>query len=72
MAYENVRVEREEGGVALGRVHRPDKLNALNDATVRELSDAFGGLQVVAVVRAVSLTGANNALQNRSKVSGEG
>ncbi len=58
MAYENVRVEREEGGVALVRVHRPDKLNALNDATVRELSDAFGGLQVDAVVRAVILTGA--------------
>ena len=58
MAYENVRVEREEGGVALVRVHRPDKLNALNDATIRELSEAFGGLQVDAEVRAVILTGA--------------
>ena len=58
MAYENVRVEREEGGVALVRVHRPDKLNALNDATIRELSEAFSGLQVDADVRAVILTGA--------------
>lgn len=58
MAYENVRVEREEGGVALVWVHRPDKLNALNDATIRELSEAFGGLQADAEVRAVILAGA--------------
>ncbi len=58
MAYENVRVEREEGGVALVRVHRPDKLNALNDATVAELSRAFAELGDDAEVLAVVLTGA--------------
>ncbi len=58
MAYENVRVEREEEGVALVRVHRPDKLNALNDATVAELSRAFAELGDDAEVLAVVLTGA--------------
>ena len=57
MAYNNILLERD-GAVALCTVNRPDKLNALNDATLAELTDAFRSLKDDAAVRAVILTGA--------------
>lgn len=57
MGYDNVRVDRE-GPLALVLVTRPDKLNALNDATLVELTDAFEDLAKDDDVRCVVLTGA--------------
>ena len=56
MGFTNIRLAREEA-VAIVSVCRPDKLNALNDATLEELTDAFTGLRDDASVRAVILTG---------------
>jgi enoyl-CoA hydratase len=57
MAYENLLLETREG-VAVVTVNRPDKLNALNDATVAELDQVFAALAGEAAVRGVILTGA--------------
>lgn len=56
MGYENIQVD-PEGALAIVRVARPDKLNALNDATIDELTLAFCGLRDDAAVRCVILTG---------------
>jgi enoyl-CoA hydratase len=53
---ESVRVERD-GSTAVVSVCRPDKLNALDDATLRELTEAFAELRDDAAVRCVILTG---------------
>lgn len=57
MAHENIRVEKD-GAIATVLVARPDKLNALNDRTLDELTEAFGELQTDAGLRCVILTGA--------------
>jgi enoyl-CoA hydratase len=57
MAYQNLLLETREG-VAVVTVNRPDKLNALNDATVDELDEVFAALAGEAAVRGVILTGA--------------
>jgi len=57
MGYENVQMERD-GAIATVAVRRPDKLNALNDATLDELHAAFDDLREEAGVRCVILTGA--------------
>ena len=57
MSYQNLKVETREG-VAVVTVNRPDKLNALNDATVAELDAAFAALGADEAVRGVILTGA--------------
>src|ERR671935_416950 len=55
MAYENILVERD-GPVATITVNRPKSLNALNSATLRELTQAVRG--TVDSCRALILTGA--------------
>ncbi|MBM3984682.1 MAG: hypothetical protein FJ296_03160 [Planctomycetes bacterium] len=57
MAYENILREDREG-VAFVTVNRPDKLNALNAATIGELHHCFDALAADDAVRAVILTGA--------------
>jgi len=57
MSYQNLKLETREG-VAVLTVNRPDKLNALNDATVAELDAAFAALGADGSVRGVILTGA--------------
>jgi enoyl-CoA hydratase len=57
MAYQNLLVETRDG-VAIVTINRPDKLNALNDATVGELETAFRAVQADPAVRGVILTGA--------------
>jgi enoyl-CoA hydratase/carnithine racemase len=54
---ELVLVEREEGIVTVV-LNRPEKLNALNKAMWRGLSDAFGALEADDAVRAIVLRGA--------------
>jgi len=56
MGYENIRSERK-GSSALVTVCRPDKLNALDDLTVIELTRAFHEIREQDEVRCVILTG---------------
>jgi enoyl-CoA hydratase len=57
MAFQNLLVEKRDA-VAIVTVNRPDKLNALNDATMTELDAVFAQLADDAEVRGVILTGA--------------
>ena len=47
-----------DGAVATLTINRPDKLNALNAATRRDLIDALGECEESPAVRVVVLTGA--------------
>jgi enoyl-CoA hydratase len=57
MSYENVLTENRDGILWL-TVNRPEKLNALNRATLAEISDAIGAAGNDADVWAVVVTGA--------------
>lgn len=57
MAYENVLVDREEN-IGILTINRPQVLNALNDATVAEISAAFDEFAADPNVRAIVVTGA--------------
>lgn len=57
MPYENILVDHEDD-IAIVTVNRPKVLNALNDATVREITDAFEELGADSSVKAVIITGA--------------
>lgn len=65
MTYQNIILEKKEG-VATITVNRPNVLNALNDATMRELDQAFRDADADDAIGAVILTGAGD----RSFVSG--
>ncbi len=49
-----------DGAVATFTINRPDKLNALNDATRQELMDAFEAIRDNGAVRVVVVTGAGD------------
>lgn len=57
MSFENLTVE-DRAAVRLITVNRPDKLNALNQATLSELQSAFDAAAASEGVRVVVLTGA--------------
>lgn len=57
MGYANIVFEPAEDGIALIKFNRPQKLNALNRQTVRELDDALGCAECESAVRALILTG---------------
>jgi len=57
MSYQNLLVESRDG-VAFVTINRPDKLNALNDATVAEIDAAFAAIAADPATRGVVLTGA--------------
>ncbi|MGQ0814509.1 MAG: enoyl-CoA hydratase/isomerase family protein [Gemmatimonadota bacterium] len=57
--YQFIKVERREA-TAIVTISRPDKLNALNAATVAEVRNAFEELRSDDSVRAVILTGAGD------------
>jgi enoyl-CoA hydratase len=57
--FDHVRTEVRAGGGWI-TVHRPDKLNALNRATVREIRQAVEGLLADADVRILVVTGAGD------------
>mgnify|MGYP002148685725 CR=1 FL=1 len=56
MAYQNLLIE-DGAGVRRITINRPDKLNALNSATIAELAGAFSAAGADASVRVVVLTG---------------
>ena len=60
MAYEHLEV-RHEGGVDWVTMNRPDQLNAMNPAMVRDLNDYFGALTTRSPARIVVLRGAGRA-----------
>src|ERR671914_2656372 len=60
MTYQHLAFEVADG-MATITVSRPDKLNALNDATIAELGRAIDEARVRADVGAVLLTGAGRA-----------
>lgn len=54
--YENLLLE-EEDGIAIVTINRPQALNALNDATMTEIADAFDGLFKKDSVKVIIVTG---------------
>ncbi|MDH5466732.1 MAG: enoyl-CoA hydratase-related protein [Candidatus Aminicenantes bacterium] len=56
MEYQNILVKKKDG-VGWVIVNRPDKLNALNSQTIRELQDAFLVFKDDQEVRAIILSG---------------
>jgi len=56
LSYENI-LRSDDDGITTVSVHRPDKLNALNDQTIGELQHCFDALAVDQSVKAVILTG---------------
>ena len=56
MNYENILIEKSEG-IALLTINRPEKLNALNKATIADIHDALSGLKNDDEVRVVIITG---------------
>ena len=57
MSYQNILLE-VAGGVATLTINRPDKLNALNAATLGEMEQAFEHCRTSESVRALIVTGA--------------
>lgn len=60
MPYENLRISVADR-VGTLTIHRPDKLNALNQATLEELDEAIGALVSAAEVDGLIVTGAGRA-----------
>ena len=60
MSYENLRLSVSDR-VATLTIHRPDKLNALNNATIDELDRAIGALTDADDVGGIIVTGAGRA-----------
>jgi enoyl-CoA hydratase len=57
MSFQNLLIE-DRGAIRAITLNRPDKLNALNQATIRELHEAFLAIRADAGVRVVTVTGA--------------
>ncbi|HEY6143347.1 MAG TPA: enoyl-CoA hydratase-related protein, partial [Flavobacterium sp.] len=56
MALENLILEQAEG-IATIYINRPEKLNALNKATIRELHDTLQLVENNSEVRVIIITG---------------
>lgn len=61
MEYENIIVSKEDGGIAIIRLNRPDALNALNAAVGRDLRKAAEILRYDDEVNVVIVTGEGRA-----------
>ena len=59
MSYENILLETD-GAIATVTINRPDKMNALNDATLHELAHAFDAVKADDSVRALVVTGSGD------------
>jgi enoyl-CoA hydratase len=61
--YQNIRVAVEDG-VARLTLHRPERLNALNKATLLEINAAMDALEADALVRVIVLSGAGRGFSS--------
>lgn len=68
MAFQNLTLE-VAGRIATLTVNRPDKLNALNDATIAELGHAIDEIRLDDVIAGVILTGAGRAFVAGADIS---
>lgn len=60
-SFENLLVERLDGAVGLIRIHRPERRNALNQATMAELRAAAAAFDADDGIRCIVLTGDEQA-----------
>ncbi|TAM60736.1 crotonase [bacterium] len=60
LEYQNLLIE-QDGAIATITINRPDKLNALNEQTLKELAEVLDDANNDAEVRVVILTGAGKA-----------
>ena len=60
MAFQHILFEVDHSGVALVTINRPEKRNALSNAVIAELSEAFERAAAEKDIRAVILTGAGD------------
>jgi enoyl-CoA hydratase len=58
MSYSYIRFEPSSDGIVLVTVNRPEKLNALSNATMEELDDAFRSIENDPRLRGLIVTGA--------------
>jgi enoyl-CoA hydratase len=58
MNYSHIAFEPEPGGIVMLTIQRPEKLNALNNATMEELDDVFRRVERDPQHRGIVLTGA--------------
>ncbi len=58
MSYANILFEGSDDGIAVLTINRPQKLNALNFASMAELDDAFGKAAESAEIKGLIITGA--------------
>jgi len=66
---ENILIENPSNGVRLIRINRPDKLNALNEAALKEIASALNAAESDDSVRAVVVTGDARAFAAGADVS---
>jgi len=59
LAYENILLERKND-IAILTINRPKALNALNSATVREISQAIDEIKTDSAIKVLILTGAGD------------
>ena len=67
--YRNLIVERLDGGVGLVRIHRPERRNALDQATLEELRDAATAFDADRGVGCIVLTGDERAFATDADVT---
>src|SRR6476619_7283278 len=68
MAFQNLTVEVADR-IATLTINRPDKLNALNDATIAEIGHAFDEMRLDESVAGIIVTGAGRAFVAGADIS---
>lgn len=68
--YENIIVEKMDGGVGLVRLNRPEALNALNQGLTREVIDATAAHEADSDIRCHLITGDDKAFAAGADIKG--
>jgi len=71
-AFETIRLETDENGIATITLDRPDRLNAFNQAMLADLVAAFDATDADDSVRAVIVTGNGRAFCSGADLAGAG
>jgi len=56
-SYDTIIFEKDDMGIGTVTINRPDKLNALNDEVLNELTSVFKAIQINEDIRAIIVTG---------------